>query len=240
MAMVAVAVCCTSCVKMSLGNLKKLAPSDNIVKNEYKMEAFSKVDIDVVAKVKFVQGVGDDYRVLMRCPDNYVELFEFKTEGDELKVGFAGNRHASIDANDVAIIIYAPALSKIDSEGVASICIDSLTTPSLEIDNEGVGSIIIKKLETSFLSVESSGVGNIELRGKALKAAYECDGVGSINAELLEADDVKAEVNGVGSITCFARQRLKGEVNGIGSLKYGGHPEEKHLERNGVGSFSEI
>ena len=240
MTMVAVAVCCTSCVKVNLGSHNKLSPSDNIVKNEYKMEPFSKVDIDLVAKVKFVQSTDNDYRVLMKCPDNYVDLFEFKTEGDELKVVFADKRHASIEANDVAIVICAPTLSKLDSDGVASISIDSLTTPSLQISSEGVGNIMIKKLETLFLSVKSSGVGNMELEGKALKAAYECNGVGSINAEKLEADDVKAEVNGVGSITCFASQRLKGEVNGIGSLKYGGHPAEKQLRRNGVGSFSEI
>ena len=44
--MAAVLMCCTSCLRLNLGDLKKFEPSNNIVKNEYKMEAFSKADID--------------------------------------------------------------------------------------------------------------------------------------------------------------------------------------------------
>ncbi len=236
---VAALVCCTSCVRLNLGEMNRLEPSDNIVKNEYKMEAFSKADIDLVAKVKFVQSAEGDYRVLLKCPDNYVDLFEFKVEDDGLEMGFAENLHKSIEAKDVSIVVCTPTLLKIDSEGVGSIIIDSLKTPSLTIDSEGVSSINIKRLTTETLNVESSGVGSIELKGEAKKASLECDGVGSIEAGELKAEEVKAEVNGVGSITCFASERIKGAVNGVGSLKYGGSPKQKQLQRNGIGSIKE-
>ena len=164
--MTAVLMCCTSCLRLNLGDFQKLEPSNNIVKNEYKMEAFSKADIDVVARVKIVQSAADDYRVLLKCPDNYVDLFEFKVEDDELKVGFVKNMRKSLESKDVAIIVCSPTLRKIESEGVASINVDSLRTPSLLIDSEGVGSININGLTTETLEVESSGVGNIELKEK--------------------------------------------------------------------------
>ena len=238
--MVAVMVCCTSCMRINLGDIKKLDPSDNVVKNEYKMEAFSKADIDLVARVKFIQSPDGDYRVLLRCPDNYVDLFEFKVEGDELKLGFAENMHKSIEAKNVDIIICSPTLLQLVSEGVGTFSIDSLKTPSLHIDSEGVSSINIKGLVTEKLSVESSGVGAIELKGETKAAYFECSGVGNIDAEELKAADVKAEISGVGSISCFASQRIKGEINGVGSLKYAGHPQEKKLQRNGIGKITEI
>ena len=240
MMMAAVLVCCTSCVRMNLSDLHKLEPSENFVKNEYKMEAFSKASIDLVARVKFVQSAEGDYRVVMKCPENYVDLFKFKVEGDELKLGFAENLNKSIESKDVAIVVCTPTLLKIDSEGVGSITIDSLKTPSLHINSEGVSNLNIKGLTAETLTVESSGVGNVELKGEAKRVSLECDGVGNIDAGELKAEDAKAEVNGVGSITCFASERIKGAVNGVGSLKYGGHPKQKQLERNGIGATKEL
>ena len=37
-----------------------------------------------------------------------------------------------------------------------------------------------------------------------------------------------------------ASERIKGAVNGVGSLKYGGHPKQKQLERNGIGATKEL
>ncbi len=233
-------VCCTSCMKINLGDIKKLEPSDNVVKNEYKMEAFNKVDIDLVARVKFLQSPDGDYRVLLRCPDNYVDLFEFKVEDGELELGFAENMHKSIEAKDVDIIICSPTLLQLESEGVGTVSIDSLNTTSLHLDSEGVSSISIKALTAEQLTVESSGVGKIELKGVVKTAFFDCSGVGNIDAEELKADDVKAEISGVGSITCFASKRIHGEINGVGSLKYAGHPQQKDLHRNGIGKITEL
>ncbi len=235
MLMMAAMICCTSCM-----SVKRLKPSDNIVKNEYKMEAFDKVDIDLVANVKIVQSNEGDHRVLLKCPDNYVDLFDFKVEANELKLKFAEDMHESIEAKDVAIIVRTPMLLQIDSEGVGNITIDKLNTPSLRIESEGVSNIHIKSLLTESLHVDSEGVGNIELEGSATKAILNSNGVGNIKAGQLNAENVKADINGVGNIVCFASNQIIGSVNGVGSLKYGGHPKDKHLKRNGVGSITEL
>lgn len=235
MMMVAAMVLCTSCV-----GFKKLKPSENVVKNEYKMEAFNKVDINLVANVKIIQSDGDDYRVMLKCPDNYVSLFDFKVDGDELKLEFAKDLKEGIEAKDVAIIVRTPMLLEIDSEGIGSITIDTLSTPLLRIDSEGVSSIHIKGLLTESLHVESEGVGNIELQGTATKTILGANGVGNIKAGSLTAEKVKVEINGVGNIVCFASEEIIGYVNGVGSLKYGGKPKQKQLERNGIGKITEL
>ena len=51
----------SSCVSF---NIDKVKPSGNIVKEEYQMEPFNEVDLDLMGNVKIVQGKGDDYRVV--------------------------------------------------------------------------------------------------------------------------------------------------------------------------------
>lgn len=231
----------TSCVDIHLGNGhgKKIKPSSNIVVKEYKQAPFDKVDIDIVAsQVTFIQSQAGDYRVVLSAPDNYVELFEFKVEEGELEVDFA-RRNVNIEAAGVKLLVYAPSLRKIDNSGVANVKADSLQADELKIENSGVGSMKLHNLKATAVDVECSGVGNVELQGTAERATLECSGVGSIKAGELKAVAVKAEVSGVGGVSCYASERLKGEVSGVGSLKYSGNPQEKKLNRTGVGKISQ-
>jgi hypothetical protein len=226
--------------KIEMNGWNKIEPSKNIVKNEYKMDAFDQMEVDLTANVKFVQGKEGDYRVVMSCPDNYVELIGFGVENDgELEVHFLKD-NINIDPDHVDITVYAPALRKLENRGVASVEVDRLKGDRLEVENSGVGGIYISGLELVDIEAECSGVGSVELSGQVVRADMECSGVGSIKAEELKAKSVKAEVSGVGGITCFASENIEAEVSGVGSLKYGGQPHQKNLRRTGVGDFSEL
>jgi hypothetical protein len=217
-----------------------IEPSSNIVKNEYKLAKFDKLDIDVVANVKFIQGQENDYRVVLSCPDNYVDLFDFEVEHDgELNIDFKRDK-VNISAQNVDITVYSPGLKRLENSGVASVEIDKLNAYELEVDNSGVGGIYISGLEVKQLEADCSGVGNIELAGVAQQAELDCSGVGSIKAGDLKATRVKADVSGVGGITCNATERIEAEVSGVGSLKYTGQPHEKQLQRTGVGDITEF
>lgn len=225
-----------SCVNMGLG--KKIKPSDNIVENEYRMEPFTKLDIDVWAQVKYVQGVADDYRVVLKAPDNYLDLFDFHVDDGELELGF--KHDTDIEARQVKILVVAPVLNELENSGVANVTTDSLTAEWLKIENSGVGKISLKGLSVSRISVECSGVGNVELSGAAERAHLECSGVGSIDAKELKARRVLGEVSGVGGIDCYASDSLKALVSGVGSLQYAGQPQTKNLRSTGVGKISEL
>ena len=239
LSLAAVLLLCTACVDINLGKGgKKLKPSDNLVKNEYKMEPFTELELDVVAKVKYVQGEADDYRVVLQAPENYVDLFDIKVDGDELEIGFVKNS-LNIEAKNIGIVVYAPTLRKLEIRGVAEVRTDSLMTDELKVENEGVGNLKLMGLNVKNIDVKGSGVGNITLAGTAERATLNCSGVGNINAEELKAVAVKADVSGVGSVSCYSSERLKGDVSGVGSLRYSGQPKEKQLHRSGVGKISE-
>lgn len=216
-----------------------IEPSGTIVKKELRQKPFSKIDVDVIANVKFIQSETDDYRVVMSVPENYVELFKIEVDNDELEIDFTRD-NINIDAKNVDLTIYAPTLNKLENDGVASVEIDRLNTGQLEVDNSGVGSIYLRGLTVDRLEADCSGVGNIELGGTANTAQLECSGVGSIKAKDLKAKSVRGEVSGVGGITCFAEEELDADVSGVGALKYYGDPKEVRKNRSGVGAITKM
>ena len=224
---------------INIGNGLKIEPSGTIVKKEYKQKEFDKLVVDVVANVKFIQSKDGDFRVVLSCPDNYVELFKFEVSNRELAVEFTRD-NVNIEAKNVDVTVYSPMLRRLDNSGVSSVEIDKLVSDELAVENSGVGSLYLSGLTIGHLEADCSGVGSIELNGMAERAELDCSGVGSIKGEGLKAKSVKAGVSGVGGINCYASERIDGKVSGVGSLKYGGKPQEKQLERDGVGDISEL
>lgn len=230
---------CTSCIiRTSNFNAEKIEPSKNITTRTFTLTAFDAIDMGAVGNVKIVQGTANDYRLVLKAPENYVPLYDISVKDQELSIGFT-RRNINIEGKHVSMVVYTPALRKLESSGVGSVTMDRLNTKALEIDNSGVGNIELKGIEAETLDVDCSGVGSVYLSGVANGVELECSGVGSINALDLHASTAKAEVSGVGSISCFASERIEGDVSGVGGLKYGGQPKQKDLHRSGVGGISE-
>lgn len=218
---------------------QRIEPSSHIVKREYPMKAFHEIDINVIANVKIIQTDDSSSRVVLKAPDNYLELFHFNVIDHELDVRFVRN-NVNIEARHVDITIYTPTLQKLENEGVANVETDRLKVNRLSVDNSGVGSMFLSGLDLSQIEVDCSGVGSVELNGTATEAQLECSGVGSIKAAGLKARRVNGEVSGVGGIQCHATEELKAEVSGVGSLRYAGKPERKEIKRSGVGKIEEL
>jgi len=193
--------------------------SDNVVTKEYKLKPFEEVHMRCVGAVELIQDEKKSGTVELTAPDNYIELYKFENNGNELEIDFAKQR-INIHTRNVKIKVYTNDLLALKNSGASSIKMDSLDTDKIEIVNSGVGSITIG--------------------GLADDVTLHNSGVGSINAENLKALNVKANVSGVGSITCYASERIEGKVTGVGSLKYAGNPKHKDNHRTGVGSISEM
>ena len=237
--MVGVMIALTSC-SINVDGLKKIKPSDNIVKKEYKLDKFNEVVTRVVGNVILVQSEEKDGLVELSAPENYIELFSIESEGETLNINYAKN-NLNLEGKDINITVYTSDLLKIKNSGVASITLDSLDTDELDVENSGVGTLRLNKILADKISVKCSGVGDISINGETQEADFSCSGVGSIHAKSMKANKAKASVSGVGGITCFASEYIDGKVTGVGSLKYAGHPKKKDLNRPGfTGSISEI
>ena len=193
--------------------------SDNVVTKEYKLKPFEEVHMRCVGAVELIQDEKKSGTVELTAPENYIELYKFENNGNELEINFA-KQHINIHTRNVKIKVYTNDLLALKNSGASSIRMDSLDTDRIKIINSGVGSIAIS--------------------GLADNVTLQNSGVGSINAENLKALNVKANVSGVGSITCYASEKIEGKVSGVGSLKYAGNPKHKDNKRTGVGSISEM
>ena len=200
-------------------NTNLIEESDNVVTKEYKLKPFEEVHMRCVGAVELIQDEKKSGTVELTAPENYIELYKFESNGNELEINFA-KQHINIHTRNVKIKVYTNDLLALKNSGASSIRMDSLDTDRIEIINSGVGSIAIS--------------------GLADNVTLQNSGVGSINAENLKALNVKANVSGVGSITCYASEKIEGKVSGVGSLKYAGNPKHKDNKRTGVGSISEM
>lgn len=200
-------------------NTNLIEESNNVVTKEYKLKPFDEVHMRCVGAVELIQDEKKSGTVELTAPENYIELYKFENNGNELEINFA-KQHINIHTRNVKIKVYTNDLLALKNSGASSIRMDSLDTDRIEIINSGVGSIAIS--------------------GLADNVTLQNSGVGSINAENLKALNVKANVSGVGSITCYASERIEGKVSGVGSLKYVGNPKHKNNKRTGVGSISEM
>ena len=206
----------TSC---SIGQMNVVDPSDNIVTKEYKLKPFERIQMKGVGNVELIQSEEKSGLVELTAPDNYVEFYEFESNGKKLTINF-DKKLVNIQTKDVKIRVYTCDLIKLENSGAANINMDRLDTDIIEITN--------------------SGVGHIKIGGVADNVQLINSGVGSIDASKLKALNVKASVSGVGSIDCYASESINGSVSGVGSLNYDGHPKHKDTHRSGVGSINEL
>ena len=210
----------TSCkVDLKGWDTNLIEESGKVITKEYKLKPFEEVHMRCVGAVEIIQDEKKSGTVELTAPENYIELYKFENNGDELEINFA-KQHVNIHTQNVKIKVYTNDLLALKNSGASSIKMDSLDTDKIDIVNSGVGSITIGGLAD-----------NVKLQNS---------GVGSINAEKLKALNVEANVSGVGSITCYASEKIEGRVSGVGSLKYAGNPKHKDTKRTGVGSIGEM
>ena len=196
----------TSCkVDLKGWDTNLIEESGKVITKEYKLKPFEEVHMRCVGAVEIIQDEKKSGTVELTAPENYIELYKFENNGDELEINFA-KQHVNIHTQNVKIKVYTNDLLALKNSGASSIKMDSLDTDKIDIVNSGVGSITIGGLAD-----------NVKLQNS---------GVGSINAEKLKALNVKANVSGVGSITCYASEKIEGRVSGVGSLKYAGRMME--------------
>lgn len=231
---------CASCIdSIRFQKPGTLKPSETIAEKELNLEPFSKVDFDVMGHVRIVQSEGNDYRIVLSAPENYLDLYTFKVDKGELEMDMTNNKN-NIDTENIEITIYTPQLTRIENNGLCSIVTDSLRCYQLTVENSGVGSVQLNQLMVKRLSVDNSGVGSVTASGTAEWANLDCSGVGHIHAKNLKAHRVKGDVSGVGGIECYVSDTLKASVSGIGSFKYAGNPRVKKLDDSGIGKISEL
>ncbi len=226
----------SSCSMSYIGGIQ---PSKHRISRSYNnIKDFSSIYSDVVANLEYTQS--DVVSVVIEGPDNYVPLFVVSEDNGTLKITMKKNSKLA-KGNSVTIRLSSPIFRKLQNEGVGNIkLLGKIQGDAIEIRNDAVGNVKVENLICNTLDVNSDGVGNLNLSGVCNKATYSVDGVGNLNAVGMKTVNLDIDQDGVGNISCFASKRLSVKSEGVGNVKYAGNPEQKQINREGVGSVKSI
>lgn len=215
-------------------------PSKEQVTKKYHVSPFDKIENHAAANIVFTQG--NVCKVEAQGPENYIGHLVVSTKDNKLTIKLDNPKinFRSLKKNGVTFTVSAPTLTQVVQKGVGNITLkDSIQANNLNITNSGVGNISSDDLMCNQLTVSINGVGEINLNGSANSATYVSTGVGNLDVQNLKAQNVKATLSGVGSISCYASERISAHSKGVGNIEFYGNPQEKELNKRGIGSIKE-
>ncbi|SRR5574344_336782 len=226
----------SSCSMTYMGGIQ---PSKHRISRSYNnVKDFSSIYTDVVANIEYTQT--DKVSVVIEGPDNYVPLFIVNENNGNLKINMKKGSRLS-KGNVVTIHLSSPKFVSLENEGVGNIkLLGKIQGDAVVIKNDAVGNIKVENLLCNTLNVDSEGVGNLNLAGECRTATYSVDGVGNLNASDMKTQELDIDQEGVGNISCYASKRLIVKSEGVGNVKYAGNPQQKQINRSGVGSVKAI
>jgi phage shock protein PspC (stress-responsive transcriptional regulator) len=222
----------------------------------FRLPLSEKIELGKVPATLYIQQIPDDGTDSME-----IQMSGYTNVLDEIRYSYSDNRlifypdddvyfirrhHKNNIVNDsvlttddkIVILVKTPSLKRIRLKSHGSIEIpEKLSADSLAIELQGTGKVVANDLTVRALRVSAIGTGKIDVKGKASKAFLKMNGVGAINAGQLIADTVYAEMNGVGKIRCFPVRLLDAEMDGVGEIIYLNEPENKVLDRRGLGKI---
>ncbi|NDV58100.1 DUF2807 domain-containing protein [Bacteroides sp. 519] len=217
-----------------------ITPSKTYITRNYKVSEFSNIDVTTVGDVYYVQSKDATTSVEIYGPDNIVELFEASIDNNTLYLTMKKKNRVR-NVKKMKIMISTPQLYSLNFNGVGNVYInDGLTTTNFTVSQQGVGDVNIHSLTCEEVTVNSTGVGDTKIDGTANIAILSARGVGNIDAVNLEAKTVNASSQGVGNISCHATESISAAVQGVGNIQYKGSPQEKKINKSGIGSIKQL
>ena len=177
---------------------------------------FNKIDFKLVGSLEIVQGA--DESVIIEADDNVIPIIETVVEDGILKVRMIKWK-CFRNVKNLKVCVSVKDLCLVKNQGVGSIEIKKLQTPSLTLILSGVGSLNVQDLETDSLDAQLIGVGSLNINaGIAKKQTILVSGCGSFNGQNLAGMTGVVTVSGCGSAKINI-QDISYNKTGVGSIK---------------------
>lgn len=208
----------SSCHKGKIGFVNG---KGNVVSETRNVSGFNAIDLDIDAKVIFVED--SIYSVVVSAQSNVLKVLETKVDDHVLEIEYSKNvwKH-----KEIVITVHAPSLRGLEISGSGDIEVqNTLHTNSLELETDGSGNISIPAVETQKLDVTISGSGNIAIaNGNSANTYCKISGSGNIMLPMVLSQSAEAKISGSGNIELYAVQYLSARISGSGDISYRGFP----------------
>ncbi|MFH1254522.1 MAG: head GIN domain-containing protein [bacterium] len=198
------------------GNFCSWICSDKIISEIRNVGDFNKIDFKLVGSLEIVQGSNESVKI--EADDNIIPIIETVVEDGVLKVRMIKWK-CFRNVKKLKVCVSVKNLCSIKNQGVGSIEIKKLQTPSLTLILSGVGSLNVQDLETDSLDAQLTGVGSVNINsGMAKKQIISISGCGSFNGQNLVGTTGVVTVSGCGSAKVNI-QDISYNKTGVGSIK---------------------
>ena len=196
------AACSRSNIRTVVQSLAE-QPVDTVgyASQQWTLEAFSAVDVDCFADVRFQKSSA--YGLEVKAPAEVLENMVVKVTDDaELQVSL--KHHFKMPEKTVAVLVVkSPCINRfcmsggkclrlgqltqstplqVELNGIGSVIADSLVLPQLQLKLDGAGHIAVNGIRTETLSVRVNGAGSARLTGTAGEASLQASGACHIDA----------------------------------------------------------
>lgn len=203
---------------------------DPYVTENFNLEPFNKIRLDIPARVHLTQG--DFTAVTVEGKENLVRLLELDVQGDEWDIEF-DRCVRNIGTFDIYITL--PELHRIIVEGSGDVFSESsFAGEDLDLLVRGSGMIDIG-VDAKFLDSHIDGSGSIYLEGTTEYHDIRINGSGDVLAFELTSRQADIEGNGSGDAQVTVTDYLKARLTGSGDVYYQGNPE-LNVTSSGSGS----
>lgn len=187
----------------------------NIIKKNYSMDNFRKIDLSGLYKVNVVSG--DKFSVEIGATPHDHKLLSVISRNGVLDIGYlkTNTQNYPIEVN-----IVMPELDKFSIVGALELTkITGFKGEDLFVLIDGSANIKVENCNYGELELELNGAGTVDaLKSKSKNASATISGAGTILVNATESLD--AEVSGAGMIKYSGSPRLNSSISGVGSIQH--------------------
>lgn len=206
--------------------------SGEVKTEKRKVDNFTKIEINGIAKVYIKQGNFEDIEII--ADDNLLPLINTEVRNDRLKI--------SMDkcvkyVSKLEVYISLPKLESLEVNGACELkSKNKFISEELEIESNGAGEIDLK-IDVDKMRSKISGSADVKLEGSAIEHKIDLSGAGELDAYKFTTKEADIEVSGAGTCKVFVTEELNAEVSGTGFIRYKGEPKNVDTKVSGAGSI---
>jgi len=197
-----------------------IVPSGEVVEEEFFLDPFSEVSLEIPADV-FIRE-GEEQQVVVKAQSEIIEeLLKTSVRNEVWDIEF--NQCFNLQQG-ISIYITIPDLKKISTSGSGNVVTEDIfVQDDVILTVSGSGSIE-GSFEVTQIECVISGSGSIELEGSSQRAEHTVSGSGSIKSFEFTTNRSEVSISGSGSASISVTDFLDVIISGSGSVRYKGDP----------------
>lgn len=207
-----------------------------ITQNQFQVENFTNIEMDVDADVFLTQGMHQP--LIINGQGNILDNLCVKSENDILKINYLERvgKHERLQ-----IYISTPIVNQLSTTRSADIkSMNSFRSDLMIFQVYGSGIISMDIEQANIIRSQITGSGRISLNGITEELDVVINGSGNVGSADLLAQHTKVSITGSGECEVYSYEELNVNINGNGKVFYVGNPNTINSSLSGNGELRQL